>query len=160
MEQTLLTLPLNNNSMTDQLAACPKCGCDGCYISPINETKNNYLCFGCGYCTNDLMKEGEYDFEAYEETIPELYKDLKHKDSESRIWYPATVNIKDKGTVFLNGKSKDEVFWSGIKTIPLTEEEKQQPKYKNQTHKSDPKSIKHFGDDLIEACDYIGMFDV
>ena len=40
----------------------------------------------------------------------------------------------------------------------LSEEEKQQPKYKGLDHKSDPKSLKEFGDDFIEACDYVGLF--
>jgi hypothetical protein len=105
------------------------------------------------------MKEGEFDFEAYEESLPELYKDLKYKDEEGRMWYPISINIQEKGTVFLNGKSKDEVVWSAIKTSLLTEEEKKQPKYKNLVYKSDPKTMKHFGNDFIEALDYIGMFD-
>jgi len=105
------------------------------------------------------MKEGEFDFEGYEETLPELYKDVKYTDKESRVWYPISINIQDKGTVFLNGKSKEKVFWSAIKTLPLTEEEKKQPKYKNLSYKSDPKSMKHFENDFIETCDYIGMFD-
>lgn len=144
--------------MTDQLSTCPKCGCDGCYITPINETKNNYFCWGCGFQTNDLMKEGEFDFAAYEELLPELYKDVKHVDSEKRVWYPIVINVEDKGTVFLNGKTKEGVEWSAIKTVSLTEEEKQQPKYKGKSHKSDPKSLKSFGSDFIEAVDYVGLF--
>jgi hypothetical protein len=105
------------------------------------------------------MKEGEFNFEEYEETLPELYKDIKYTDSEKRVWYPISINIVDKGTVFLSGKSVGEVQWSAIKVVLLTEEEKKQPKYKNLTYKSDAKSMKHFGDDFIEACDYIGVFD-
>jgi len=144
----------------DQMGLCPKCGCDGCYITPINETKFNYFCWGCGFQTNDLMKEGEFDFVAYEETLPELYKDIKYVDSESRVWYPISLNIPDKGTVFLNGKSIEAVEWSAIKVIELTPEEKQEPKYKNLTYKSDAKSLKNFGIDFIEAMDYIGMFNI
>lgn len=145
--------------MTDKMSICPKCGCDGCYVTPINETKNNYFCWGCGFQTNDLMVEGEFDFGQYEETMPELYKDVKYVDSEKRVWYPISINLPDKGTVFLSGKSIEEIEWSAIKVVPLTEEEKKQPKYKNLKYKSDAKSLKHFGDDFIEACDYMGMFD-
>jgi len=144
--------------MTDQLSICPKCGCDGCYVTPINEVLNNYFCWGCGYQTNDLMKEGEFDFVTLEETLPELYKDIKHVDKEGRVWYPITINIEEKGTVFLNGKNKEEVQWSAIKSVALTEEEEKQPKFKNKKYKSDPKSLKYFGNDFIEACDFIGMF--
>jgi len=145
--------------MTDLITICPKCNCDGCYLTSINETKFNYFCWGCGYQTNDLMKVGEFDFELYEETLPELYKDLKYVDSEKRVWYPVGVNIEGKGTVFMNGKSIKEAQWSAIKAIELTEEEKEQPKYKNLTHKSDAKSLKYFADDFIEACDYVGLFE-
>jgi len=145
--------------MTDQMIICPKCGCDGCYVTPINETKFNYFCWGCGFQTNDLMKQGEFNFEEYEETLPELYKDTKFVDNQQRVWYPISINISDRGTVFLNGKTKEETQWSAIKVIPLTEEEKKQPKYKNLSYKSDAKSIKHFGSDFIEACDYIGVFN-
>lgn len=143
----------------DKLDICPKCGCDGCYITPINETKNNYFCWGCGFQTNDLMKEGEFDIAAYEETLPELHKDVKHTDSEGRVWYPISINIPDKGTVFLNGKTAEETQWSAIKVVPLTEEEKKEPKFKGATHKSDAKSLKDFGGDFIEAIDYIGLFN-
>jgi hypothetical protein len=68
------------------------------------------------------MKEGEFDFTAYEETLPELYKDVKYKDSENRVWYPISINIPDKGTVFLNGKSAENTFWSAIKVAELTED--------------------------------------
>ena len=146
--------------MTDILTVCPKCGCDGCYKTPINETKFDYFCWGCGFQTNDLMVEGEFDFEQYEETLPELYKDIKYADEEGRVWYPISINIPDRGTVFLNGKNKDATEWSAIKVVELTEEEKAQPKYKNLVYKSDPKSLKSFGNDFIEAIDYIGMFNM
>ena len=144
----------------DAMIICPKCGLDGCYKTPINETKFNYFSWCCGFQTNDLMKEGEFDFVGYEETLPYLYKDIKHTDEESRVWYPISINIPDRGTVFLNGKSKEDVQWSAIKVLELTEEEKQQPKYKGLTYKSDAKSLQSFGNDFIEAVDYIGMFNM
>ena len=143
----------------DEMIICPKCGCDACYKTQINEVKSSYFCWGCGYQTNDLMKEGEFDFVGYEEILPELYKDVKHQDEEGRVWYPITINLEDKGTVFLNGKSADTIEWSGIKVIELTEEEKTQPKFKDKKYKSDAKSLKSFGNDFIEACDYVGVFD-
>ena len=143
----------------DNLTTCPKCECDGCYALPINETKQSYYCWGCGFQTNDLMVEGEFDIEAYEETLPELYKDVKYVDSNKRIWYPISINIETKGTVFLNGKSAKEVEWSAIKAIELTESEKKEPKYKGASYKSDAKSLQSFGNDFIEACDHIGIFE-
>ena len=144
---------------TDQLIACPKCGSDACHKLPINETAFSYFDWGCGYHTNDLLKEGEFDIEAYEEALPELHRDLKYVDSEKRVWYPLTINLEGRGTVFANGTSKDNWQWSAIKSIPLTEDEKIDPKYKGKFHKSDARSLKHFGTDFIEGVDYIGMFN-
>jgi hypothetical protein len=150
--------------MKDKLSICPRCGSDACYVTPMNEIKNNYFCFGCGFQTNDLMKEGEFDFDIYEETLPELYKDLKNTDSEKRVWYPITVNIQDKGTVFANGKNKYDWQWAGIKAIEVSEEEKGKFKIPGTedyyTHKTDIKSLKnHSQDDFIEALDYIGFYN-
>ncbi len=41
-----------------------------------------------------------------------------------------------------------------------TEEEKEYPKFKGKTHKSDSTSLKGFGNDFFEACDYIELFDL
>lgn len=144
----------------DNLIICPKCGCDGCYKTQVNEVKHSYFCWGCGYQTSDLMVEGEFNFEEYEEVLPELYKDVKYVDSEKRVWYPITLNILSRGTVFLFGTCADDVRWAAIKAVPLTEDEKKEPKYKELTHKSDAKSLKYFDADFVEACDYIGVFEM
>lgn len=147
--------------MKDQIIDCPNCGeKSACYKTPINEFHNQYSCFGCGYTTNDFMMVEEYDFEEFELSLPELYKDLKKQDSDGRMWYPQAINIVEKGTVFANGKSKDNWQWSAIKTIELTDEEKSNPKFKGQLYKSDSQSLQNFGTDFIEACDYIGFFDI
>jgi hypothetical protein len=146
--------------MTDQLEVCPKCkAIECCYVVPVNEFHFKYSCLDCGFTTTDLMVEGEFDFDMYEETLPELYKDIKHKDEENRMWYPQVINIEDKGTVFANGSSKESWEWSGIKSVALSEEEKESPKFKGKTHKSDSSTLKNFGTDYFDACDYIGLFD-
>jgi len=149
--------------MKDKLDICPKCGGDACYITPVNEHKDNYYCFGCGFQTNDLMVENEYDFELYEETLPELYKDIKYKDELNRIWYPITINIQEKGTVFANGNNKDNWTWAGALAVEVSEDEKGKFKIPGTnefyTHKTDIKSLKNFPqNDFIEALDYVNYF--
>lgn len=140
---------------------CPLCSEKSCcYELNINETKKSYTCFGCGFTSTDLLISGEFDIDQYEENMPELYKDIKKIDSKNRIWYPQVINIEGKGTVFANGKNKDSWQWSAIKSVPLTEEEKQSGKYKNTLYKSDSKSLLSFEKDFIEACDYIGFFNI
>ena len=144
----------------DNLEFCPKCGGDACYTTQLNTTAKNYFCFGCGFTSNDLMVIGEFDFEQYEAEFPELYKDIKHVDEDKRVWYPQVINMENQGTVFANGSSAEDWEWSGIKSIELTEEEKDTPKFKGKTHKSDSASLKGFGSDFFDACDYIGLFEV
>lgn len=143
----------------DQLTICPKCQSDACYKLPVNETAFSYFCFGCGYQTNDLQKLSEINLEQFEETLPELYKSSKFIDSEDRIWYPISINLPSKGTVFLNGISTDKAQWCGIQVRELRQEEQKSLANKGLTHKSDATTLKSFGKDFIEALDYIGFFD-
>lgn len=142
----------------DQLTTCPKCGCDGCYVAPISEFANSYLCWGCGFNTSDLMKEGEFDLEEMELSLPELYKDLAYLDQEGRKWYPTTINIPDKGTVFITGRHVGDWQWAGILSREATGEEAEKLKRIGQKYMSDSKTLKTFGKDFIEACDYVGIF--
>ena len=72
--------------MEDKLIKCEHCGSDMCYATPINEIAWSYSCTGCGFTANDILKEGEFDMEQFEEIFPELYKDLKYVDDKKRIW--------------------------------------------------------------------------
>lgn len=140
----------------DALIDCPMCGePTGCYKIPVNGSKFMYMCLGCGYISSDFLVEGEYDIEEYEHQLPELYKEIKKVDSEKRVWYPNVVNIPEKGVVFISGTSPDDCEWSAIKNIPLTEEEKQLPKFKGQSYKSDPKTLTDFGNDYLSALEFI-----
>jgi hypothetical protein len=104
--------------------------------------------------------EGEYDALEYELEMPELFKDIKYIDEVGRVWYPNVINIDGKGTVFPNGSSKDNWQWSAIKSVPLTEEDKESPRFKGKHFKSDSKTLENFGNDYFAACDYIGFFDI
>lgn len=147
--------------MIDTLINCPKCSePNACYKLPINEVKNSYHCLGCGFQTSDLLKEGDYDVETYEAEMPELFKDIKYTDKEGRVWYPNVINIEHKGTVFPNGSSKEDWQWSAIKSVSLTEEEKESPRFKGKQFKSDSKSLQNFGLDYFAAADYIDFFDI
>jgi hypothetical protein len=148
--------------MIDILMTCPLCKeIESCMIDNINETKKSYSCFNCGYQSTDLMIVGEFDFDSFEVEMPELHKAAKVQDESGRVWYPRTINIENKGIVFLNGKTADDCYFSAIKTVPLTEEEKKMPRFKSQSYKSDPSTLKSFGIlGFFDACDYIGAFEL
>ena len=152
--------------MKDSLQICHKCGSDACYVTPVNLNINKYFCFGCGFETTDTMSIGEFDFETYEETIPELYKDLRAADNEkkSKIWYPTTINIHNKGTVFVHGTDATNWEWAGVKVKEVTEEEKGKFKIPGTdeyyAHKTDMTTLKKFSrHDFMEALDYINFFE-
>ena len=46
--------------MTDNLITCKHCSSDACYVQENSPTIKTYSCFGCGYTTNTLMKEGQW----------------------------------------------------------------------------------------------------
>ncbi len=134
---------------------------ESCYITPLNETANAYDDLILGFSTNDYMVEGEFDFEAYEEALPELYKSIKKVDDQKRVWYPKTV-VKDEGVVFVVGTNKDDWQWASIKNTPVSDDEKE--RFKNpQTgeylkFKSDPKSLTQHGQNgFIEALDSLDL---
>lgn len=140
----------------DALIDCPLCSeKQACYSTKINETKNAYMCLGCGFAGSDLIVEGSYDVEQYESQLPDLYRDIKRVDSEGRVWYPNVVNLGIKGIVFASGVSAEDWSWCGIKNIELTEEEKQSPRFKGQQWKSDSTSLTSFGKDYLSALEYI-----
>jgi hypothetical protein len=153
--------------MPDQLTDCPRCGSDACYhiseedkvlLKPVNI----YLCYGCGFQTNDALFNSIVDasfVESLEKTMPELYKELKWIDEHGNCWYPQTVNNVKQGMIFAEGVDKDNWKWSAVIAKPIDFKDKK--KFKpGTTHVMDMSTKKEFGqNDFIEALDYIGYFN-
>ena len=92
--------------MKDNLTICDRCGSDACYVQEVNHEIKNYMCYGCGFVTNSLMKKGEQFFEEQFEILPELYKELMGEDEDTGlVWMPNTINLPNKGMVFADGKN-------------------------------------------------------
>jgi len=148
--------------MKDNLTICPRCGSDACYVQEVNHEIKNYMCYGCGFITNSLMKKGEEFFESQMETLPELYKELMGEDEDTGlIWMPNTINLPNKGMVFADGKNGSNWAWAAVKAIPMPEEEQEKfkEKGKNFKFKMDMENIKHYPEgDFMEALEYIGVF--
>ncbi len=47
----------------DNLINCSRCGSDACYVEEVNQDIKTYFCYGCGFQTNSLLKEGEIFYE-------------------------------------------------------------------------------------------------
>ena len=148
--------------MKDNLTTCDRCGSDACYVQEVNHEIKNYMCYGCGFITNSLMKKGEEFFETQMETLPELYKELMGEDEDTGlIWMPNTINLPNKGMVFADGKNGSNWAWAAVKAIPMPKEEQEKfkAKGKNFKFKMDMENIKHYPEgDFMEALEYIGVF--
>jgi len=140
----------------DNLTTCPRCGSDACYIDEVNQDIKTYFCYGCGFQTNSLMKEGEEFYTLQTETLPELYKDLISEDENGLKWMPSAINVHDKGMVFANGTSVNDWKWSAVKAVPLQEGDKKLTE--DQTHKMDMETKMDFIErEYMDALSYIGL---
>lgn len=147
----------------DNLVICARCGSDACYVEEVNQDIKTYFCYGCGFQTNSLMKEGENFYEEQINILPELYKDLLNKDDDDHVWMPTTINVPDKGMVFANGPSKSDWGWAAVKAVPVKEEEKEKypiPGKKDQYYewRMAMDTIQMFPErEFMDALSYIGV---
>src|SRR5210317_2531410 len=143
----------------DQLTKCNRCSGYACYTQKVTPELSTYWCYGCGFISNDLMKEGEEYFTQQTTGLPDLYLDLLYKDEDNKYWMPSMVNLPEQGMVFAQGTSLIEWRWTAVKAVKRTEEDKKKnPKVKSDW-KMDMSNQKHYGEkDYMEALDYIGIF--
>ena len=147
----------------DKLDTCPRCGSDACYVTEVNQDINNYFCYGCGFQSNTLMREGEEITEEQMSILPELYKDLRYEDKNGQIWFPSTVNLPKQGMIFADGSTTKNWAWAAVKAVEVKEEEKHKypiPKKEGQfyEYRMDMTTVKHFKErDFMEALSYIGV---
>jgi hypothetical protein len=149
--------------MTDNLTICNHCSSDACYVVENSPTIKTYSCFGCGFTTNSLMKEGEQFYNEQVEILPELYKDVMYKDKDGLMWMPTTINDPTKGMVFYNGTTKENAKWAAVKAVEVLEEEKEKYPIKNKPgeyykFRMDMSTMKPFEmREFMDALSYIGV---
>ena len=148
----------------DNLIECPCCKSNACSKTPTSSGVNVYLCWTCGFTTNDELVTGsDFEKENFENTA-EIIKDLKQVH-ENLSWYPKVINLPENGMVFpeWNRRVKDW-YWAAVKAIPIKEEEKEKypdPLNPGNFHnfKMDTKNINRYDKMcFMDAAEYIGMF--
>lgn len=144
--------------MKDGFIDCQMCGSKLCYQQVYDSDNFSKTCFSCGMSTNSVMKEGSEADKKSLETTADLYKDLRTVDKDGFVWYPATITLPEKGMVFLDGTSKDDIGWAAVKMSPILKEERSKfPP--GQSHKLDMNTyIKFEKDQFTEAANSIGFF--
>ena len=75
----------------DKLDICPRCGSDACYVTEVNQDINNYFCYGCGFQSNTLMREGE---EIMEEQMEIFLNSLIHAENYAIFGYNKTTLVE------------------------------------------------------------------
>ena len=157
----------------DKLVICKCCGSDACYESEFTTQEgpiHTWLCMTCGFTSNSTMEvEGDALNQTLELTA-DLIKDLR-QDHDGLAYFPTAITMPSKGMIFpepvkgtsnLNGKPDWQ--WTVVKSIPVTEEEKE--KYPDPTNpgtfyknKMDMKNMKRY-DKLcfMDAAEDLGMF--
>jgi hypothetical protein len=149
----------------DNLIVCDRCGGNACYVQEVNHKIKNYMCYGCGFQTNSLMKKGEKYFDEQVEILPNLYKELMGEAGDGKIWMPSMVNLPTQGMVFANGTNASQWKWAAVKAIPVKEEEKSKypiPGKKGQfyEYRMDMETLREFEEkEYMDALEYIGVFE-
>lgn len=144
----------------EKLESCPLCESDGCYRQHIAGNLYTFICFNCGFTTSTVLKKGSKTIEELEGHSPELYKEMQKVDDKDRVWFPATINLPEKGIVFMDGTGKEDWTWASAQAVPILEEERERfPK--GQTHKIDMTSLKAHGQGgFMDALMSIRFFEV
>ena len=115
----------------DQLIEGPFGG-NACYEQTFTnegEEIKTWLCFGSGYSSSTLMKEGSKTLLNLIETSPELYKDLFFTDKNKYVWAPDPNNwisspkhkVVSSGALIL-GKSNRSIIVVSFLKHPLESE--------------------------------------
>lgn len=142
--------------MEDNLITCPKSGGNACYYIN-NNGHEAWYSYSCGYSSDSTKVLGSLEQEAFEEVLPQLYKELRWiNPADNLVWYPTSYNKPEVGMVFADGTGVDDWKWSAVLAVPIPAFEKS--KYpKGSQYKMDMRTMQQF-DDYIEALDYIGYF--
>ena len=77
----------------DKMVICDRCGSDACYVQEVNEEIKNYQCYGCGFITNSLLKQGSQFFEEQMELLLKS-KMMRKKNIQSHIKRENIISIE------------------------------------------------------------------
>lgn len=138
---------------------CPHCGSDNCFAEPHGEIESK-LCMSCGM-TYSGIKKGSKTEEEMDSKSPKIIKELK-KVVDDEVWYPATIQIRNKGMIFPVG-SIDNWRWSCSKvvSIPLFERMNYpiegKPGHYYETRLDVENASEFPNDRFIDACKDLGM---
>lgn len=103
---------------------CPITGGKNCFEQSQQlengEVIKSYLSIDSGYTTTTLNVEGSDVVKQYEETTPELLKELRWVDPQTNlVWYPLVLNFPSFGIIFPDGTNKDNWKWMAAPAVDI-----------------------------------------
>lgn len=149
--------------MKDKLKVCPCGKSDACYEQSLNSFIKAQLCYGCGFWSNSIMREGQLFLKEQKEVLPELYKEIMWTDDKGQKWIPKVTNLPEQGMIFMHGTNINDIKWRVIKVKEVAEEEREKFKVPNQPgkyykYKMDNTTMKEFDRyNYIDALTYLGV---
>jgi DNA-directed RNA polymerase subunit RPC12/RpoP len=145
--------------------SCPKCNSANCFQETHKvaaNTVDSYLCMKCGFTSTSLNTPDSPYLKDFEETCPELFKDIKFVDNDRKIvWYPTVLNFPELGLIFPDGTDAFNWSWRAVPVKPVEESEKEKYPIPGQDGKyyetkADMESSKLFDqNDFNGACKYL-----
>lgn len=155
-----MELIVDNDKIT-----CPKCSSNNCFEETHKVAENSvksYVCMGCGYTSTTLNTPDSEFIKEFEETCPELFKDIKYFDEERGIvWYPTVLNFPELGIVFPDGTNAFNWQWRAVPVKAVGEDEKEKYPIPGQDGKfyetkADMESSRTYDQNsFYEACKYL-----
>ena len=142
--------------MTDTICQCRKCGGHLCY-QVHQEQVVDWRCLSCGFQTNTFLLAGTEGVKVFEESIPQLYKDIKFQDEDGFVWYPLHLSKEGVGMIIADGTGKDNWYWSFFPHILVEAHESE--RFKGAKYKINSREALQFPQDkfalALQACKLI-----
>jgi len=141
----------------ERVIDCPVCyDVDRCF-EDVQEEFNSYLCFNCGFMSDSRYKIGSLVLIENLKKSPQLVQDLQFEDKDREIvWFPAVINMGERGIIFPEGKTKAKYVWKYAKVVEIPEEERKD--YNNYDKRLDIDNAKSYGMyGFLEACKEMGI---
>ena len=87
--------------MAEKKITCPHCLNDEQCFEESALDITSYMCFNCGFTSNNQYKRDSDILKKYEERTPALVKEVKFFDYDRNIfWYPSVLNMGKFGMLF------------------------------------------------------------
>ena len=142
----------------EKVITCPICfDSDHCF-EEVQEKWSSYMCFHCGFTSNSMYKTDSKELESALKGATQLMKEISFFDIDRDItWFPSIVNMGELGIIYPDGV-KTNWNYKLAQPRPLTEEEKEDEKYKGHDKILDVENAQEFGQyEFLDALKLMGV---